>query len=582
MDLLFLAFANSPENPLPTLKEEDDEVYGTLVRRSVQQHFAIHRDSATSVAKLTEYLVLFRDYITLFLYSGHAGRDALLLERQAANATGIAELLEQCPKLKLIILNGCSTQGQVERLLGLKNKPVVIATSAPVGDRAATQFSISFFQALGEQFLPVEEAFQAGIGAAKTVAGEDLSVGRGFELPARKSDQPVWGLFYETPSALQWKLPATPIRQLAGEGEANEQLIGRLIELLAPHSIEVRKIKDGEESGLEFNILDKREAILKALPHPVSEQLRKLLVPEPAGSKVIFYDRAGPDRLRQMVTTYQTMLELIAFIGLAQLWDALSENKEVELSAELTELLTTFFDRNRTDDKTYDYLPLIRHALKVLQKHRIDPFVSELGRMSGQLEASAPVCQACRFMKAMQSRLDKRNGMEATEAAQLCLIAEEKLATIIGHFGFLSGYTLASVKGIDVIKFRHLPAPQFKHHLVRLVQRFVGLAEEQQLLAEFMDNASILLLSSDGEPKGYLNLSPFIIDENAFDEKAAIAKLYFFDHYEKENDTYCFRHIYKPDDLALQVGKQTGLKMVKAQFDAFARLVFQHPLQETL
>lgn len=582
MDLLFLAFANSPENPLPTLKEEDDQVYSTLVRRSVQQHFAIHRDSATSVSKLTEYLVLFRDYITLFHFSGHAGRDALLLEKQPANATGIADLLEQCPKLKLIVLNGCSTQGQVERLLALKNKPVVIATSAPVGDRAATQFSISFFQALGEQFLSIEEAFQAGIGAAKTVAGEELSVNRGFELPARKSDQPVWGLFCENPSALQWKLPATPIQQLAGEGEPNEQLIGRLIELLAPHSPEVQKIKDGEESGLEFSILDKREAILKALPHPVSEQLRKLLVPEPAGSKVAFYDKPGPDRLRQMVTTYQTMLELIAFIVLAQLWDALAENKEVELSAELTDLLTTFFDRNRTGEKIYDYLPLIRQTLKVLQKHRVESFVSELPHMSDQLEASTPVCQACRFMKAMQGRLSKRNDMEPAEAAQLCLIAEEKLAAVIGHFGFLSAYTLASVKGIDVIKFRHLPSPQFKHHLVRLVQRFVGLAEEQQLMAEFMDNASILLLSSNGESKGYLNLSPFIIDENAFDEKAAIAKLYFFDHYEKESDTYCFRHIYKPDDLPLQVGQQTGLKVVKAQFDAFARLVFQHPLQETL
>ena len=118
MESLFLAFANRQSDPLPTLREEDDKACSLLSRRAGQGHYALHRDSYASLPKVAEQLLNYRDSLVAFLFSGHAGRDWLLLEDQSARAEGIAELLGLCP---------CPA-----RRLALPNHPAVIATSAPV------------------------------------------------------------------------------------------------------------------------------------------------------------------------------------------------------------------------------------------------------------------------------------------------------------------------------------------------------------------------------------------------------------------------------------------------------------------
>lgn len=83
----------------------------------------------------------------------------------------------------------------------------------------------------------------------------------------------------------------------------------------------------------------------------------------------------------------------------------------------------------------------------------------------------------------------------------------------------------------------------------------------------------------NGEEKRYLNLSPFVIDENAYDDKASIAKLYFFDRYDKAANSYAFRHVYKPADSPLLIQQQKHFQILKAQFEAFAKSVFDQSMQ---
>ncbi|MCP3932443.1 MAG: hypothetical protein GY705_25510, partial [Bacteroidetes bacterium] len=96
MKKLFLAFSNSRHSPLPTLSEEDERVYQMLARREAEHHFGIHRNSYATIPHISEYLSLFQDDIIMFLFSGHAERDRLLLDDEAANAAGIAQLLGRC------------------------------------------------------------------------------------------------------------------------------------------------------------------------------------------------------------------------------------------------------------------------------------------------------------------------------------------------------------------------------------------------------------------------------------------------------------------------------------------------------
>ena len=113
-----------------------------------------------------------------------------------------------------------------------------------------------------------------------------------------------------------------------------------------------------------------------------------------------------------------------------------------------------------------------------------------------------------------------------------------------------------------------------------MVQRFVGLEEEHEMRDGFMDTASVLLLPSKKDAKVFLNLSPFIIDKNAFVEKSNESKLHYFDRYEKAVDAYSFKHIYKPDDLPLVVNREEHFEVIKAQFNAFAVSLFNKPMKD--
>ena len=203
--------------------------------------------------------------------------------------------------------------------------------------------------------------------------------------------------------------------------------------------------------------------------------------------------------------------------------------------------------------------------------------MKEMEETSDFFAPGGTFANASQFMYSLKKRMVqlRRAKLDDSEAAPLCMIAEEKIADIVGYMNFFCLYTLASIKNIDVIKYRHIKQPRFKHHIVRLVQRFVGLAEEMEVREGFMDTASVLLLPVNNADKRHLTISPFIIDKNAFVEKSNVSKIHYFDRYEKAMDAYSYKHIYKPDDVPLVVRDDGEYRIVKAQFNAFARTLFK-------
>ncbi|NUQ26416.1 MAG: CHAT domain-containing protein [Saprospiraceae bacterium] len=580
MDILFLAFANDRDNPLPALQREDETIYSLLAPRQAQQHFLVHRDSFTNLNSITEYLDLYKDNIVVFHYSGHASPGNLQLEGPDAHALGIAELLSHCPRLQLVVLNGCSTAAQVQGLLD-KGVPVVISTYAPIEDQKAAEFSIQFYRTLANQDT-IEQAFEAAKGKILTMDSQ-VSFHRGLDVDGDGADSALWGIFWKNDPSLnlEWSLPSIPYGYSSGEYQPNLMLVDSMVNALAEYNDPIKQIKENESMGVEVGILDKREAILKALPHPISEQVRKLLVPESAGTNSVFYDKPGPDRLRQMVAVYETITDLFAYIMLAQLWDALNERPTLQITDELRGQVKQFLTLTPQQRRVYDFLPLVRNIRLLFDKENIPYFLEELSHLRKIAEPGQPFYEAWHFMDSMKRKIADAMPGKA-EADNLCIMAEEKLAVILGETGFIGRYTFASVKNITVVKSRQLREARFKHTIVRLVQRFVGLAEEPQIMERFMDNTSVLLLrEQQGGPK-FLNLTPFVIDENAFDEKASIAKLHFFERYAKDQDAYAYRHIYKPSDIPLVVAKQANYLVLKAQFDAFAQLLFHQPMQKAI
>ena len=173
------------------------------------------------------------------LYSGHAGRDSLELEDGKAHVEGIAALLGRCENLKLVILNGCSTAGQVNELLK-QNIPIVIATSAPVEDRRATEFSISFFEQLAIKRHSIRAAFNEAIDTAKVrgpIKPEICARGK-LSIPDEEHRESLWGLYYQDENEElldSWRLPEKPTQN------EDNTLHGLVKQLYNEYSIKSKK-----------------------------------------------------------------------------------------------------------------------------------------------------------------------------------------------------------------------------------------------------------------------------------------------------------------------------------------------------
>lgn len=578
MDLLYFAFANNQLAPLPTLQREADELSRLLMPGMTQQRYILYIDQFATREKVAAFLTQNRSKVALFHYSGHAGRDGLHTEEEMSHAGGIAHLLGQCPNLNLAFLNGCSTQGQLKALTD-QGIPAVMATSAPVGDKKATDFSIRFYQALSVQDN-LETAFEMAKGDVLT-QHPGFEIKRYLAIQVEEEEEATWGLFTNAgqESILSWQLPQAAVVPTNIDFTPNQLLIDTLIDSLAPYARDIRNIKRDEEDGEEIDFADKRLAILNSLPAPIAEQLRKLMVPLADSDKG--FDKVSAARADQLLKTAQTMIEFFVFTLFAQLWEIKLADPSFALPPKQRDELLRFFRMRHEEREHFSFIPLLQMLQSAISQWEIPCFITELDKLRETYQQDERFFDACHYLDALKRRLNQGE-LASHEIPEACRQGEISLSEIFRQLGFLANYTLAAVRMIDVVKFRHNATATFRHSLVRLEKLMGGLEEKNEELLEYMDSRSVLLLrkpdkkgaSEDTSLKRFLNLSPFVIDENAFDERSSdVSKLYFFHYHDTILDKYAFRHAYKPDDLPLIISSEK-YNLVKLQFEAFWELMF--------
>jgi CHAT domain len=260
MTTLLLTFANSEHNRLSALTQECEEVNEALQERFADGDFVVISEPLATRYKIIDLIRAHEENICLFLFSGHAGRDRLVLEDGAGHVDGIADLLGRCPKLELVILNGCSTAGQVKVLLE-NGIPVVIATDTAVSDEAATQFSIAFFKELAQERKSIREAFVRAIEAAGVFGNieEEVRSTRGLGLD--NEDKPLWGLYYNEAQKERldtWRLPAPePVTSVMQTGRIVHNIPAKM-KKDSRILCKVRIAKDDEKLLKNFKLPDER------------------------------------------------------------------------------------------------------------------------------------------------------------------------------------------------------------------------------------------------------------------------------------------------------------------------------------
>ena len=131
---------------------------------------------------------------------------------------------------------------------------------------------------------------------------------------------------------------------------------------------------------------------------------------------------------------------------------------------------------------------------------------------------------------------------------------------------------MESIKSIGVYRYRNTKKPIFSHEVTKLRQKARKIEETKEERFDPLFTASVFLTRN----KKYLNLTPFVIDQNAFYSRARVAKIYHFFVYEEEIRKYAFKHVYNPNDNHFDIMSDNGLQMIIEQFEDFKKTVLNY------
>jgi len=492
--LILLTFANDVDEHLSLLKEERRLIRSHFLPLQGKRTIELYYEPEASTADIYTSINEFRDRICIFHYGGHASSTHLALDDQEAHASGLAKLLGELDELQLVFLNGCSTQKQVDLLMEAGVK-LVIATSVPIQDRMATEFAGKFYEALAKR-NSINRAFKSAAGFVELKYGSEASPQQleyramGWKDHLKKTKKLPWALYVNADAnqALMWKVPKTP-----------KTLDNRTSAVLMSMALHHEKIHDDLEDkhGQAIDEREFPELIIKYFPWPIGAQLRILQTEE-------LFD-PGEDRLKQILSTYMVSMQLLCWVVFAQLWNEKRDLKDLP-----TNKLLPLLEIDQEEYLSCDWLAMIQHLLGFCEQHDIQPFIKELPDFFEEEEA---VVNACQFLQQSRDQLSQ-DALEE-EVEEVCQQAESHLAVIHVAMAFWAKYRMKTIKGIDIINPSHKP-PVFSHSVGELNTLQIR-KDTTEILEEFSENYSILLL---GEDKGNsLNLSPFVVDKNAFTRK---------------------------------------------------------------
>jgi hypothetical protein len=606
MKVILLAFANSEKSPLAHLTAEDKEVYSILNERHELSDYIVHRESFATPDDLNACLIRYQDDLVIFHFSGHAGRDRLFLSDEVANSSGIAYQLQYSARvgaLKMVVLNGCSTEGQVEGLLS-RGVPAVVSTSAPVEDKSAKVFSVRFWQLLIRAQATIEKAFMEALGPAKTVAVNDLGpiAVRGLVIGSAENasaGKVLWRLDGD-PNILESN--PIPYKSFTRQDlpEPNEKLLDTLYNsfYLAgnPKIVALYQRENREDSPDPVSKSEKQIAILNSIPFPIGIHLQKLIAS--TASNQDGYDDYNLKRLTQITLLYQITTEFLGIIMIAQLWEVYIRFPDTfTLDQSLKSRMKEYLTLTSENREVYDFVPLIQQVRSYLNKLATENsscklFIDEQNILKDLFVLDGHFRDACERLRHLRKIVVNKQ-VNVDRVVELCISGEEYLCDFLDPLGFVHRYHLTSVQSIDILKLRHITKnPVFRHRIIKFMQAWGTNERNYYNIDRFLDNWGVILLRCkmvavkrkfrsviqyDVQVIDYLNLSPFVIDYNSFDDRANLSDIMFYQGEGEREIT--FKRV---NDPLKKVDKMSVPKLevdddnfypIREQFDAFKKFI---------
>jgi CHAT domain len=161
--ILVLA-ANPSDTAKLHLAEEVRKVQEGLALSAGRDQFEVISQWAVRPEDLRRALLKYKP--TIVHFSGHGIDDqGLVFENDAGqsklvNASTLAKLFKLCPTVQCVLLNACYSEKQATAIA--QHIQYVIGMNKDIGDRAAIQFAVEFYDGIGDG-RSIEEAFEFGL-----------------------------------------------------------------------------------------------------------------------------------------------------------------------------------------------------------------------------------------------------------------------------------------------------------------------------------------------------------------------------------------------------------------------------------
>lgn len=211
--IVYLAFANS-QNDLPKLVKEEEEIKSIFQKLEFNGSLLLEVEPRATPQKLIRAFEKIDNRLLLFHFAGHAGDNSLDLNlengKNKAFSKGLSGLINKTNPPKIIFLNGCATYEHVGHFKDA-GIPIILATSEKVDDNLATDFAISFYTHLANNYS-VGQSFNKAKSAIETVNNKIQISHRSLDFKdTYTTDECKWGIYYDNDmdEVLSWKLPIT-------------------------------------------------------------------------------------------------------------------------------------------------------------------------------------------------------------------------------------------------------------------------------------------------------------------------------------------------------------------------------------
>lgn len=274
----------------------------------------------------------------------------------------------------------------------------------------------------------------------------------------------------------------------------NDTLAQQVFKAMAIHRPQLAALADlGDDDG-EIDIRLLGDQIIRNFPWPIGIEVRRLL----SGSM------REPDRRRldQLFRTFERSVQFLAFVMVVQLWKARKERPFPLPTSFVNE-----FQRRATLVSLGNLTWMVRQIARIWKNTDNQWFVTEIGPLVTD-----------KFCDELDGWVPERNEMghyqvnlTGEEVQRRCVMANERIISLLTKLAFFSKYKLVSVRDVKVQKQQYHPAV-FDHRIDVPNSGDRDPKTQDLKSVPFTGNNAVLLLKGMKNVEEYLNLSPLVID----------------------------------------------------------------------